>query len=219
VAETDKMADQISQRRYANRSARERSAERHARLLRAGVDCFSRLGFSDTSIEQLCTAAKVSTRSFYQEFGSREAILIELHDTLEDAAFAAVRQARARAATEDIVGAVRAGLVAYFEVMTKDPAWTRVVLVDSVGASPVLEPRRQRVLDRFAGLIVDETRDLVAAGVLADRDYSLTAVAIVGAIKELITTWARTSGLALDDIVDEAVRISLSAMTATTFDR
>jgi AcrR family transcriptional regulator len=214
------MPDQISRRRYANQSASDRSAERHARLLRAAVDCFSRLGFSETSIEQLCTAAKVSTRSFYEEFGSREAILIELHDTLEDAAFRAIRQVLARAAREDIIGFVREGLLAYFEVMTKDRAWTRVVLVDSVAASPALERRRQRVLDRSARLMVDQTRDLVAAGVLADRDYSLTAVAIAGAIKELITTWAaRPRGPALEDIVDEAVRITISAVTAPTFDR
>jgi hypothetical protein len=75
-------------------------------------------------------------------------------------------------------------------------------------------------LDRFAGLIVGEIGDLVAAGVLADRDYSLTAVAIVGAIKELITTWAvRASGFAVDDIVEEAVRFSVAAMIATAFDR
>jgi AcrR family transcriptional regulator len=222
------MADQISghtphlatARRYGNLSAAERREERRRRLLRAAVECFSRQGFSDTSIEQLCAAARVSTRTFYEEFGSREAILSELHDDLNETAFTAARRALEDcrvAGVGDVVDIVRAGLDAYFAVMTNDRARARVVLIQAVGVSRELEWRRQLAVGRFAGLVADEARALVAAGLISDRDYSLTAVGVVGAIKELVTAWAvRSTELPLDAVVDEAVRITVAVVTSDT---
>jgi AcrR family transcriptional regulator len=222
------MADQISghtphlatARRYGNLSATERREERRRRLLRAAVECFSRQGFSDTSIEQLCAVARVSTRTFYEEFGSREAILSELHDDLNEAAFTAARRALEDcrvAGVVDVVDIVRAALDAYFAVMTNDRARARVVLIEAVGVSGELERRRQLAVGRFAGLVADEARTLVAAGLISDREYSLTAVGVVGAIKELITAWAvRSTELPLDAVVDEAVRITVAVVTSDT---
>lgn len=220
------MADQISglaprlstTRRYGNLSATERREERRQRLLRASVDCFSRQGFFDTPIEQLCTAARVSTRSFYEEFGSREAILSDLHDELNEAAFVAVRQAledRRAAGVVDVVETARSALSAYFAVMTNDRAWARVVLIEAVGVSREFERRRQLAVERFAGLVADEARALVARGLIPEHDHSLTAIGVVGAIKELVTSWAvRSTELPLDAVVDEAVRITVAVMAS-----
>jgi AcrR family transcriptional regulator len=213
VTRSDKPSDQIEPRRYGNQSAGERRAERRRRLLGAAVDRFSERGFVDTSIEELCTAARVSTRSFYEEFGSREAILCELHDRLNDAAIRAVRGALAGSDPGDVVDMVGRGVRAYLSIMTEDRAWARVVLIESVGVSPELERRRQRALDSFARLIAREAKALAEAGVLAQRDYSLTAVAVVGAIKELVTAWAvRSTVLPLEAVAEEGIRIMVAAI-------
>lgn len=219
------MADQISppaakltDRRYGNRSATERREERRERLLRAAVDCFSRRGFSDTSIEQLCTTARVSTRTFYEEFGSREAIISQLHDDLNDAAFVSVRQALDECRSErvlDVVDIVRAALTAYFAVMTNDRARAHVVLIEAVGVSRDLELRRQRAVNQFAGLVAEEAQALIAAGTIPNRDYALSAIGIVGAIKELVTAWAvQATELPLDAVVEEAVRLTVAAVAS-----
>src|SRR5690242_4478130 len=65
---------------YGGRSERERRADRRARLLAAGLDLFGTDGWTATTIEKLCTAAGVATRSFYEEFASREALLLAVFE-------------------------------------------------------------------------------------------------------------------------------------------
>src|SRR5581483_8896362 len=80
AAERRSGAAERRSRRYASKTLDERREERRARLLAAGLDLFAANGFAGTTIEALCAAAGVSTRNFYEEFGSREALVVALHD-------------------------------------------------------------------------------------------------------------------------------------------
>ena len=80
-------------RAYGGVSPEQRRAERRARLLRAGLALFTSTGFAATKITELCTEAGVSTRNFYEEFGSKEDLLRELHDLINATAFTEVRAA------------------------------------------------------------------------------------------------------------------------------
>lgn len=203
-------------RRYGQLLPDERRAERRRRLLDAGLAAFAADGFAGVTIERLCSSARVSTRGFYEEFVSKEDLLGALHDDLNAAAEAAVVRALADVDPVDVAGRARAGLAAYFEAMTGDPRHVRVVLVEAVGVSPAMEARRQRAVDRFTALLAAELDRLAAAGALVDRDRTLTVVAVVGAIKELLMAWA--SGAqghrSVTDLVDEATAILLAAVDA-----
>ena len=51
--------------------AEERRAQRRAQLLDAALELFAANGYLNTSIEQLCQAAYVGTKAFYEVFDSR----------------------------------------------------------------------------------------------------------------------------------------------------
>lgn len=203
--------DSTGQRRYGGQSAEERRAERHRRLLDAGLETFGTIGYSPSSIEQLCADAKVATRSFYEEFASKEALLIELHDDVNRRAFEAVAAWLSETDPTDVEGRVRGGLRAYLDVMTRDPRWARVAFVEMLGATPATHAARRAALERFADLIRAEADGLAAAGLIPARDYSLTATAVVGAFTALVETW--TDGAdqrsQVDRIADEAAAILL----------
>src|SRR5438445_1202863 len=77
-------------RRYGDKEPAQRRAERRSRLLEAALDAFGTTGYRATSIEQLCADANISTRNFYEEFATREALLVQLHDDLNQRALEAV---------------------------------------------------------------------------------------------------------------------------------
>jgi AcrR family transcriptional regulator len=218
AARIEKASDQQSSgsgRPYRRKAPDQRRAERRARLEAAAVELYGTHGYAQTSIEQLCTAASVSTRTFYEEYPSRDALLAELHDQLNGRALDAVVTALAGVPTDSVAERAAAGCAAYFGVMTADARWARVALIESVGVSAELEAHRQAAVDRFAAVLTAEGRRLADAGLLPDRDYALTAVAIVGAIKELVMMWARRPRQAsVAQVAQEATRVVVAAMAS-----
>lgn len=205
-----------TQRRYAKQTAEERRVERRARLLDAGLEAFGTLGYAATAIEQLCADAAVSTRTFYEELGSREALLIALHDIINNRAVSAVIEALASTPQDDLSARAHAGARAYFQVMTSDARFARIAVVETVGISANVEQARRAALDSFAELIDGEAQRLAELGLVPRRDHSLTAHALVGAILELVNTWRANadSPTFVDDVTDEAARLIVAALTA-----
>jgi AcrR family transcriptional regulator len=135
---------------YGGRSERERRADRRARLLAAGLDLFGTEGWTGATIEKLCTAAGVATRSFYEEFSSREALLLAV---FEDVLAGVVTEVTPRVVVGGGVEAqVRAGLTGYVEHLTADPRRARVVHHE-IRVAGTLEDHRQAAVVRFADLI------------------------------------------------------------------
>jgi len=203
-------------RQYGKQTADERRAARRERMLAAGLDAFGGpLGYRGTTIEALCTAAGVSTRNLYEEFGSREALLIALHDDLNLRAAQAVAGALQDADPLDVRTRVHAAVSAYLQVMTSDRRWARIALVETVGVSAEAEAARRAAIDRFVAMIEFEAGRLVDAGAIPARDHHLTAVALAGALYGLVNTWSadETWTEQVPAVADEATRIIVLALT------
>lgn len=202
-------------RRYADKTAEERHDDRRSRLVEAALDAFEEHGYAGVSIEQLCTRASVSTRSFYEHFRSKEALVIALHDDLNARALQAVVATLTSVNPDDLPARARAGARAYFEVMTSDRRWARIALVESVGVSRTAEEHRQAAIGRFAQLIELEGNRLAAAGIVPARDFRLTAAALVGAINGLVNTWTSDPEWEahLDGVISVAADLIVSAIS------
>lgn len=203
-------------RRYRRQVPEERRHERRARLTAAAVEAFGTKGFRATTIEELCKAAAISTRNFYEEFANRETLLVALHDELNARAFAAVIEAMVDTDPDDIEQRARVAVLAYLHVMTADRRWARIALVESVGVSPEAEHHRRDAIDRFVELLNLEATRLAGSGVIPARDYRLTAVALAGAINGLINTWSADDEweAGVPEIAEEAARLIVRALRA-----
>lgn len=204
----------IGERPYGGRSPSERRADRRARLLAAGLELFGTAGYAATTIEQLCSAAGVATRNFYEEFDGRESLLIALHDDVNLRAFEAVAEVLARTDLTDVENRVTAGFAAYLDVMTADPRWARIAIVETIGATPATHAARRAALARFADLLTAEADHMAAQGLIEVRDYALTSVALVGALTALVETWtADAKGREqIDQIAAEATRLLVTVL-------
>jgi AcrR family transcriptional regulator len=202
-----------SGRRYGDQSAEERHDGRRARLVETALDLFGTAGYHETSIGQLCSQAKVSTRNFYEHFPTREALLIALHDEINAKALAAVGMALADIDPDDLPARARAGVSAYFAAMVRDRRRARISVVESVGVSRETEAARQAAIARFAGVIELEGNRLAAAGIVPERDFRLVAIGLVGAINGLVSTWATEGDWDEAEVVAAATDLIVRAMS------
>jgi AcrR family transcriptional regulator len=202
-------------RMYGGRSVVERRAERRERLLMAGVELFGTEGYAASSIEKLCSHAGVSTRNFYEEFGSREDLLMALHDRILEQAFQAVAGTLAGASGTSLRERFTRAVRAFVTTTANDPRWARLAFVEIIGVSNAVERHRASWRDRWAEFLVAEAKRAVERGEAADRDFRLGAVALIGAVNELVQHWSLSGGArSLDDVITEIVRIATAAVTA-----
>ncbi|MFI8975181.1 TetR/AcrR family transcriptional regulator [Nocardia asteroides] len=130
-------------RRYGGRTVVARKAERRQRFLDAATQLFAERGYLCCSVADVCAAAGLSKRQFYEEFQTREDVLVAAYDRIHDDATAAVATALAvSAASVDPRLPVRTGSAAYLASIGSDPYRARIAFVEVVGLSKNMEYRR-----------------------------------------------------------------------------
>jgi AcrR family transcriptional regulator len=203
-----------ARRDYGGRTATQRRAERRQRLMIAALELFGTEGYPATSIERLCARANVSTRNFYEEFASREALLIALHDEITQRAFDAVLAAVGEERDEPTAQRLDRAVQAYVGTTSGDPRWTRIAHVEVVGVSAAMERHRLAWRAKLGRLIEAEAALAVRRGEAVDRDYSLTATAFMGAVNELVYHWSiHGRQVPLETIRAELTRLALAALS------
>ena len=174
--------------KYGGLDVHERRALRRERLLTAGLELFGKRGFASITIGELCTAANVASRTFYEEFGSRDALLGALYDTIVTRVITAVYDAVERAGT-DPRAVVRAGVEAYVRAITRDPHATRIMLLEVVGVSAAFETTRRAAMHAFAARSHEVAARFEAAGRIVPADFEIMSLALTGAANELAIEW------------------------------
>ena len=180
-----------SGRRYGGRTSEERRAHRRERLLDAALELFGTRGYADTTIEALCSASQLNPRYFYEHFTNREELLLATYDRHMEAVTDAVRAAVAGAPL-DPIARLEAGLRAFVDAQLADERGAQINYFEIVGVSPLLERRRRDMLRFYAGFVEEQINALVEARRVPERDYRLTAVALVGATDGLLIDWLST---------------------------
>lgn len=194
-------------------TAEARDDDRRRRLLDAAFDSFGTRGYAATTIEGLCAAAGVAPRSFYDHFASREAILAAVYDEViahQSAALLAALEAE----PEDLVAHVRAGVAAAVETFTQDERRARIAFVEVVGVSEAMEAHRMAVISGYAELLARDGERLADRGLASRHAGTLTAMALVGAITQVLTDWQHRpeARAPVARLVDEITRLYVAAL-------
>jgi AcrR family transcriptional regulator len=197
-------------RRYGGLTPEQRRAGRREALIGAGLHVFGTEGYAGARITHLCEVASVATRGFYQEFATRERLLLAVYQQLLAGAHARVAVAL-EAASPDPSERMRAGLGAYVSYLTADPRRARVAHRE-VRVAGVLEAERHAAVQAFAGLIEAEADRVAADG--GSPGGRRRALALAGAVNELLVDWVVTDPHPpTKPLVDELVEL-FRAITA-----
>jgi AcrR family transcriptional regulator len=206
-------------RTYRGLSAQQRLIDRKERLFAAALERFGGQGYSATTIETLCTDAKVSTRGFYECFDSRESLLRALYEQIIAAADERVRCAL-DGSDGTVPGLVHAGLAAYIGYMTDDERRARISHVEVRRAGEPLHSARRRAVYEFADLVArlagDHAELTPPAGADRPREVRRIAIGLVGAVQELIIDWVHSVPRpAPEELIATAEYLFLAALRGT----
>lgn len=193
-----------TKRVYAKKNPEQRVIERRERLLEAALQLFATKGYANTTIEALCSEAKVTTRHFYQAFKGREELLLTLYNQLM-----LELQAGLLSAMQDEHSSLQHKMNQVIQALVKqyltDTRRAQVGVIEVVGASPVVEKRRREVIHAIAMHLQAFLDEMAAQQKIPRRNYHWLAIAIVGGINELMAEWLMSPSLTLEQLSDEIV--------------
>lgn len=172
---------------YGGRAVADRRRDRRERFLAAAVELFGTQGYAGSSVPQVCRAAGLSTRQFYQEFSDREHLLRILYDQLQERSMAQVsaRVLERIAAGDEIDAVLDAGVRAFLAVYD-DPRLIRVNFIEAVGVSPAFEEHRHANRARWGELLQTAVQTGAASGLPFAEASTLQWAAYIGAVNAAI---------------------------------
>ena len=177
-------------RPWRGQSPEERVAERKARLLDAALDVFTECGYQATTVRDICRAAGLTERYFYESFPNREALLIALGDVIVADIVTAAAPSLDVVATDldaGIVGAIEAVV----RSLTDDPRRARIVFVESVGVSPEVERQRRAAIARIATVIAEAAALRFGEWARESVEVEMIARTVIGGASELVVAYIR----------------------------
>lgn len=180
----------IVERQYGGRAVADRKAERRERFLRAAIRLFAERGYAGCSLADVCAGAGLSKRQFYEEFSTREDVLVAAYDRIQDEAAAAVSDALTAAAAEgDPRAALTVVLTAYLESIDADPYRAKVAFIEVVGVSERMERHRRARRHAWAQLVERAVAPIAGPGARIRGRRDLAAGTLIGAVNGLAHEW------------------------------
>jgi AcrR family transcriptional regulator len=200
-------------RRYRGITPAQRQSERRERLMAAGLELFGTLGYPNTSVRAVSTAASLNSRYFYESFTSREDLLYSVYQRIIGEIF--TRASEAAVGQTTIEGQARATLRAAWTAVTEDRRKARIVALEVVGVSERLERLRQETRQALAQFTADNALSIAGSGVRLRLDPVLTARFLVGGVVEVLLAWINGDLTAsVDEVVDHFTTLFTAAALA-----
>ncbi|MGV9834341.1 TetR/AcrR family transcriptional regulator [Nocardia niigatensis] len=190
----------------------ERKAERRQRFLDAAIQIFGERGYANCSLADVCAAAGLSKRQFYEEFQTREDVLVAAYDQIQDQAGAALATAlSAMGPDPDPTDTVTRALSAFLDSIGADPHRAKVAFVEVVGVSERMEQHRRARRHAWVATLYQAVEPLAGSGAHIRGTGELAGSALIGAINGLAHEWLLSEPRPpVSDLVEVLVPMAVS---------
>lgn len=200
-------------RRYRGLTAPERRERRREQLLDAGLELFGTRGYANTTIRDVCAAAAMNSRHFYESFASREDLLYHVYERIVHEIVVAAAEETGKLDT--VEGKARAGLRAGWLIVTDDRRKARIVALEVVGVSDRLDRLRRDIRHALADLTANNALSVAGEGVKYRLDPVLTARTLIGGVVEVLIDWINGDvEVSVEEIVEHFTRLFTAAAAA-----
>jgi AcrR family transcriptional regulator len=158
-------------------------ASQAGRILAATAAVVAEKGYPATSVSAITRRAGVSTKTFYELYADKEEALLAAYARI-DAVIG--RMADAATGEPDPRARLRAGVRAYLHALAREPAFTRMFVIEAVGAGPRVLRRRAEAFAAFARALGDVLRLARARDPRIREPDERLLLAVLGGINELV---------------------------------
>lgn len=176
-------------RNYRGKAAEDRSQERRARFVEAGLELFGTTDFAAATVKSLCVEAGLTERYFYESFAHREELFLAVATQCVGGLMSALEQAE-RETAGPTVGRVPAMLEVFFRWFRDDHRRARIQLFEPLVMGPEFQALYREVVAAFAV----QVRSSLFAGLEGELrrrglDPELLSRALVGGAVEIAKEW------------------------------
>ncbi|MGH2859078.1 MAG: TetR/AcrR family transcriptional regulator [Solirubrobacteraceae bacterium] len=195
-------------------SREEVAASQRARLLQATVELGTERGFASLTLTEIVRRAGVARSTFYEHFADKQTCFLETFDYAADRVLEHVL-AIGRAPTGDYATPVPAYIARLVELCLQEPGLVRLVAADAEALGPAAAERQRAIKDRLADGLVALREFLRHDDPRLAPITQIRALAIVGAITEVLQHTLHTSGIdSLRTLQPELATIVLALLEA-----
>lgn len=206
-------------RAWRGMSAEARRSARRARLVAAGLELIGTIGWRATTVRGLCAEAGLTERYFYESFGDREELLLAVFEQVLEEGVRVVLDAFAAAPDGDARVKTRSAIAAAVDLFADDPRKGRVLLLEAMGEE-ALQRRRQETMIANAALLSELAQGFLGPAAVDPSDAGLTALALVGAVAELLTAYlSGRVDVTRERLVDHLTELFLAAAGISSLPR
>lgn len=178
------------------------------RLRLATVEEVAARGYAGASVRQIAARAGISTKTFYELYPDKESAFLATYAAVD----IVVDRMRANVAgATTAAGVVSAGVVAYLETLSAQPAFTQSLVIEAVASTDRIRERRSRGLVDFTTVMVDGLRRVRGT---AGPDPAPTAaewallIGALGGVNELVVQHLGSAPVStLLDVVGSATEL------------
>lgn len=187
------------------------------RLFIAVLDAVAEHGYNPMTVADLVARAKVSRRTFYELFDSKEECFAAAFEVMVEMVGIRLTDAIRSAGQLDWRQLIRVTLAAYLDILSEEPAVGRAVHIEALVAGPALVGYRKRMMSVFADRM-RAARELAVqqgqlTGRLPDEDFEF----LIGGIDDRIRDCLQTRGpSALPQLEPSLSRVTLSLLGDTS---
>jgi AcrR family transcriptional regulator len=160
----------------------------------AALQTVAENGYHATTVADIVKRAKVSRRTFYEMFPTKDACFIAAFEVcveIVDGQLTAALRSDARLEWRDLV---RQSLSSYLRIIAAEPAFASALHIETIAAGPPLVAARSRMLSVFAGRMRAACQLAVAAGDLPRMPPDEVFDFVVGGIDDRIRDRLQHSG-------------------------
>jgi AcrR family transcriptional regulator len=183
-----------------------------ARMLEAMVEGVAEKGYVRVSVADVIERARVSRKTFYEQFGNKEDCFLAAYDAGVDQLLEAI-DATVAPPAPDWLTAARRAVEVYVATVAASPAFARAFLIEVLGAGPRALARRDVVQERFAAQLAAIHRRARADIPEIPAVPSHTFRAAVGAVNELVTAHVLERGAdTLPELTDAILDVHLALL-------
>ncbi len=179
-----------SPRRYGGIAAEARLQERREKLIEAGIELFGSRGYHAVTVREICTAAKLTERYYYESFASLEKLFaaVYAHVALElkQATLAALGRAQGHP-----LALAEAALRVFFEYVRNDPRRARILLIDAVTIGSDVGRLADQAMRDYTDLMRGFIDVLFPDAAVAGLKPEMLSAGLIGANIRIATQWVQ----------------------------
>ena len=194
-----------NKRRYGGVLPEERQRLRRAKLIEGALEVFGTKGFHATTVREICVAAHLTERYFYESFKTLPQLFMatyaELRQQLMDLTLAALAKS-----DPTPLGMLEPAMRVFLEFIQDDPRRGRIMLIDSLGVSDEVAALSGATARDYSSMLRQHLHLLVPKSRSADVNLDLLADGMIGLNVLLASRWMQDG---FKEPIDKVVKTNL----------